>query len=110
MKSVKTFLFAAVIICNLTAFSFAAQVIIDHTCTDIWQVPEEWVNQAKTDLHIAYGHTSHGRQLISGMGSDGVSLDQFMTATSRRKFRALCRGGINIHLTNRETWTTLQNS
>ncbi|RLA38842.1 MAG: hypothetical protein DRQ64_08120, partial [Gammaproteobacteria bacterium] len=79
MKSIKMFLFAAVIICNLTAFSFAAEVVIDHTCTDIWQVPEIWVNQAKTDLHIAYGHTSHGSQLISGMGSNGVALDQFMT-------------------------------
>jgi len=83
MKSVKTVLFAAVIICNLTAFSFAAEVIIDHTCTDIWQVPEASVNQAKADLHIAYGHTSHGSQLISGMGSDGVALVEIRVQISK---------------------------
>ncbi|MCD4719352.1 MAG: hypothetical protein K8S13_05770 [Desulfobacula sp.] len=80
MKSIKTILFVAFIVCNLTAVSFAAGLIIDHTCTDIWQVPETWINQAKSDLHIAYGHTSHGSQLTSGMGSNGVALDQFMTA------------------------------
>ncbi|MGC9396208.1 MAG: hypothetical protein ACP5J4_15300 [Anaerolineae bacterium] len=42
-------------------------VIIDHTSTDITAVPQEWIEEAKRVLHIAYGHTSHGSQLISGM-------------------------------------------
>lgn len=42
-------------------------VIIDHTCTDINAVPEAWVEEAKSVLHIAYGHTSHGSQLTTGM-------------------------------------------
>jgi len=42
-------------------------IIIDHTCTKLAQVPSEWVNAAKSDLHIAYGHTSHGSQLTEGM-------------------------------------------
>lgn len=54
-------------------------IIIDHTCTDIWQIPESAIEQAKNTLHIAYGHTSHGSQLISGMGSSGTQLDTFMT-------------------------------
>ncbi len=59
----------------------ADPIIIDHTCTDINLIPEAAIEQAKSDLHIAYGHTSHGSQLISGMGSNsGASLDQFMTA------------------------------
>ncbi len=41
--------------------------IIDHTCTDITQIPESAINQAKATLHIAYGHTSHGSQLTTGM-------------------------------------------
>jgi len=46
---------------------FAQGKIIDHLCTDIAQIPEEAINQAKTSLHIGYGHTSHGSQLADGM-------------------------------------------
>lgn len=60
--------------------SSANAVVIDHNCTDIWQIPESAINEAKSTLHIAYGHTSHGSQIISGMGtSGGQQLDQFMT-------------------------------
>ena len=41
--------------------------IIDHTSTDITLVPEAAINQAKANLHIGYGHTSHGSQLTTGM-------------------------------------------
>ena len=30
-------------------------------------MPLEWITKAKTDLHIAYGHTSHGSQITTGM-------------------------------------------
>ncbi len=42
-------------------------IIIDHTSTDITAIPQEWIVAAKNELHIAYGHTSHGSQLIDGM-------------------------------------------
>jgi len=45
-----------------------AQIIIDHRHTDIIAVPTNWIAVAKQNLHIAYGHTSHGSQVISGMG------------------------------------------
>jgi len=51
-------------------------MIIDHNCTNISKVPVEYIKAAKQKLVIAYGHTSHGSQIISGM--DG--LDDFMTA------------------------------
>lgn len=58
-----------------------APIIVDHTCTDIWQVPESAIQDAKASLHIAYGHTSHGSQLISGMGrSGGAPFDEFMSS------------------------------
>jgi hypothetical protein len=41
--------------------------IIDHNCTNIHAIPQAWIEQAKADLHIAYGHTSHGSQLTTGM-------------------------------------------
>ena len=60
--------------------AFGQALIIDHNTDDIWQIPDAAIEQAKATLHIAYGHTSHGSQLISGMGtSGGQQLDQFMT-------------------------------
>lgn len=44
-------------------------ILIDHTSTDLNAIPDEWIFTAKADLNIAYGHTSHGSQLISGMES-----------------------------------------
>jgi len=64
---------------------FAQGKIIDHNCTDITYIPESAINQAKTTLHIGYGHTSHGSQLTTGMtgligfannGGLGLSLAQ----------------------------------
>ena len=53
---------------------------VNHLTADIWQIPPSAIVQAKASLHIAYGHTSHGSQLISGMGqSNGAELDAFMT-------------------------------
>ena len=42
-------------------------MIIDHRHTKLADVPLEWIDAAKSDLHIAYGHTSHGSQIITGM-------------------------------------------
>ncbi len=42
-------------------------IIIDHTCTDLSQVPEAYINSARSTFRLSYGHTSHGSQLVSGM-------------------------------------------
>ena len=64
---------------------FPQGIIIDHNCTDITSIPESAINQAKANLHIGYGHTSHGSQLTTGMtglvafannGGLGLSLPQ----------------------------------
>jgi|GEM_PF-2520260 len=47
--------------------------VVNHehaTLADLQSIPEAWVQQAKADLVIAYGHTSHGSQLVTGM--DGL--------------------------------------
>jgi hypothetical protein len=44
-----------------------APVVIDHLCTDFYKIPVPWMAEAKSELHIAYGHSSHGSQLNSGM-------------------------------------------
>ncbi|MCP4344034.1 MAG: hypothetical protein GY795_00730 [Desulfobacterales bacterium] len=47
----------------------ASAYTIDHTTADIHTIPDEWITAAKNNLHIAYQHTSHGSQLITGMNS-----------------------------------------
>lgn len=55
----------------LPAAGSRGQVLIDHTCTDLNVVPEPQIAQAAADLHVAYNHTSHGSQIISGMNALG---------------------------------------
>jgi len=45
-------------------FDFSGSTI-DHHCVGITQIPQSWIEEAKNDLHIAYGHTSHGRQIVT---------------------------------------------
>ncbi len=53
---------------SLTAVSAqGAGFVVDHTSTDLSQIPNKWITKAKADLHIIYKHTSHGSQIISGM-------------------------------------------
>jgi hypothetical protein len=57
-----------IVFVSLLSYSAAlSQINIDHNSTNLIQVPEEWITAAKTELHIAYGHTSHGSQLTDGM-------------------------------------------
>ncbi len=42
-------------------------MVIDHNCTKLSSIPAEYITAAKQNLHIAYGHTSHGSQITDGM-------------------------------------------
>jgi hypothetical protein len=42
-------------------------VVANHTTAKLSGIPDQWITKAKSDLHIAYGHTSHGSQLTYGM-------------------------------------------
>jgi hypothetical protein len=46
---------------------FSQGIIVDHNCTDISGIPEYWINKAKNDFRMSYGHTSHGSQVVTGM-------------------------------------------
>ena len=41
--------------------------LIDHSDSNLSQLKSESIEKAKSQLHIAYGHTSHGSQIITGM-------------------------------------------
>jgi hypothetical protein len=45
----------------------AEAVVVDHESIALADIPSTWIDQAKQTLHIAYGHTSHGSQLTTGM-------------------------------------------
>lgn len=84
MKNIK-YLMKIVLISFVAAFLFIAcsgggenssvltpsttgAIVADHlAAADFISIPESAINQAKSTLHIAYGHTSHGSQLITGM-------------------------------------------
>ena len=61
------FITAAFLISVLIVSPTYPSVIIDHTCTDISQIPSYWINQAKARFKISYGHSSHGEQIVTGM-------------------------------------------
>jgi len=52
-------------------FEVASQeaVVIDHQAIELNQIPPQWIDSAKANLYIGYGHTSHGSQLTSGMNA-----------------------------------------
>jgi hypothetical protein len=47
--------------------SSAQAIIIDHNCIKLDRIPVAAITKAKQDLHIVYGHASHGSQLTKGM-------------------------------------------
>jgi hypothetical protein len=58
------------------ATSHAAGKIVDHRHAVLSQIPLTAITQAKDSLHIAYGHTSHGSQLLSGNGYGSAGLNK----------------------------------
>ena len=51
----------------LSVSCFGAPILVDHRHTDVAALTAAQINRAKSTLHIAYGHTSHGSQLTDGM-------------------------------------------
>ncbi len=51
---------------------------IDHRSIDLHSIPTNWIDSAKANLYIGYGHTSHGSQITSGM--DAIE-DYFTSGT-----------------------------
>ena len=47
----------------------AQPIIANHQSTNLDDVPEAWINQAKSDFRIWYGHTSHGSQITTGISN-----------------------------------------
>ena len=61
--------FLPVFLALAAAPAFTQAIIIDHTSEDLSEIPNAWLAKAKSDIHAAYQHTSHGSQLITGMNA-----------------------------------------
>ncbi len=44
-----------------------APIIIDHACTDLDQIPEEWILKARETMGVAYGLNDLGVRLLQGL-------------------------------------------
>lgn len=66
-KDLIFFIFLVLLLLLIVVHNSESAIIIDHNCTDYTQIPEYWIQQAKDNLRIGYGHTSHGSQLITGL-------------------------------------------
>lgn len=50
-----------------TAQIHRSSIIADHNSVGLQNIPLIYIQKAKKDFGISYGHTSHGSQIISGM-------------------------------------------
>lgn len=63
----KKSLLLAVCVLFISGVLFSQGIIIDHTNTDITQIPDTWISKVKSLLKIHYAHTSHGEQISVGL-------------------------------------------
>ncbi len=55
---------------NIPYIPSFGSVTVDHHTIDLARIPSNAIDSARANLRIAYGHTSHGSQLVTGM--DGL--------------------------------------
>jgi hypothetical protein len=67
MKKFVSLVLSITCLLAVSAASSDQAVIIDHNCTDLSQIPDNWIDTAKSLIKLHFAHTSHGRQLIKGM-------------------------------------------
>jgi len=70
----KVMMFTRAILCVVFAFSFIGAAtaigatIADHqSANDFSKIPASYFNTVRSTLHIYYGHTSHGSQVMTGL-------------------------------------------
>jgi len=64
LSSIKALCFLSFLL--LAPFSNAG-FVVNHTHTELSQIPDIWIDKVKSEIHAAYNHTSHGSQLITGI-------------------------------------------
>lgn len=62
----KSILLSALFVAGFCAVS-GQGFVIDHNCTDVGQIPANWIESVKENINFHYAHTSHGEQLTYGL-------------------------------------------
>ncbi|MFC2130831.1 choice-of-anchor D domain-containing protein [Bacteroidota bacterium] len=89
----------------VNSVTYSQSIIIDHTCCDLTKIPENYVTQAKQTYRIAYGHTSHGSQIVTGMSLIENPLFIYGTSDGQLYFRDSGIPGANdLGNPNRTAW------
>jgi hypothetical protein len=67
----KTSTFTLIIVLMLLPMMqlFSQGILVNHQSTNLDSVPVSWIEQAKSEFRIWYGHTSHGSQVTSGISN-----------------------------------------
>ena len=52
---------------SIASTAYSEAIIIDHTCTDLSQIPDTWIDSVQANQKLHYAHTSHGSQLTTGL-------------------------------------------
>jgi len=75
-------LLPGILILSAALSGWAQPIIIDHRHSDLAKVPAQWIKLAKSGLRIAYQHTSHGSQLVTGIQALSTALGSPYNFTS----------------------------
>ncbi|MBU1695150.1 MAG: hypothetical protein KKC51_14465 [Verrucomicrobia bacterium] len=91
-------LLLCLLLCSaLAALGRDAPLIVDHTCTDLAQIPDYWLDQVRAQFLVGYGHTSHGSQLVSGM-------ENFRGAVGSRYYYTSSGWGLEVGTFLNDEW------
>jgi hypothetical protein len=76
----KIALISVILLAFLIPMANAEAIIINHTCTDIHQIPDFWLGQVKNKT-FHYAHTSHGSQIVTGLYAwEGLNPEKYGVA------------------------------
>ncbi|MDD3642088.1 MAG: hypothetical protein PHQ19_01285 [Candidatus Krumholzibacteria bacterium] len=45
---------------------------IEHTCSELGRIPAAWIDSTRADINVHFAHTSHGGQILDGLGHIAV--------------------------------------
>ena len=79
MKKLVFFILATIINLSLV---HSQGIIVNHSCTDLSTIPNNWIDSAKIKLKVTYQHTSHGSQLVSGINGIAANYGDVYNFTS----------------------------
>jgi hypothetical protein len=88
-------------------------LIVDHDCTDLSRVPARFLESARQQLRIGYGHTSHGSQIVTGMQAMKGAAGSLLYYTSASGYNASAflndtpfPGASDLGAPDRTAWAT----